>query len=56
MKKYFVNIEQDEDGMFIGSIPSVPSCHAEGRTKRELFKNLEEVLTLCLRNFEQTGS
>jgi predicted RNase H-like HicB family nuclease len=45
-------IEQDEDGMFIGTVPSVPSCYAEGKTQKEMFKNLQEVLTLCLRNVD----
>ena len=53
MKKslFTAYIERDEDGMFIGSIPTIPSCHAEGRTQKEMIKNLHEVLKLCLRNF-----
>jgi len=47
---FTVYIEQDEDGVFVGSIPAVPSCHAEGRTQSEMLKNLKEVLKLCLRN------
>jgi predicted RNase H-like HicB family nuclease len=47
---YTVYIEQDEDGVFIGSIPSVPSCYAQGDTQEEMLKNLREVLKLCLRN------
>lgn len=50
VEQYTVYIEQDEDGMFIGSIPAVPSCHAEGKTQEKMLKNLTEVLTLCLRN------
>lgn len=49
-QQFTVYIEQDEDGMFIGSIPAVPSCHAEGKTQVEMLKNLDEVLELCLRN------
>lgn len=49
-KQFTVYIEQDEDGMFVGSIPAVPSCHAEGKTQEEMMKNLAEVLRLCLRN------
>ena len=48
--QFTVYIEQDEDGMFIGSIPAVPACHAEGKTQVEMLKNLDEVLELCLRN------
>jgi len=47
---FTVYIEQDEDGMFIGSIPAVPSCYAEGKTQIEMLKNLQQVLKLCLRN------
>ncbi len=47
---FTVYIEQDEDGVFIGSVPAVPSCHAEGKTQKEMFKNLQQVLKLCLRN------
>ena len=47
---FTVYIEQDEDGIFVGSIPVVPGCHAEGRTQKEMLKNLQEVLKLCLRN------
>lgn len=49
-KQFTVYIEQDEDGIFIGSIPAVPSCHAEGKTQEAMMKNLAEVLRLCLRN------
>lgn len=51
--QFAVYIEQDEDGMYIGSVPSIPVCHAEGRTQEEMLKNLSEVLRLCLRNVDQ---
>lgn len=47
---FTIYIEQDEDGVFIGTIPSVPSCYADGKTQKEMLKNLEQVLKLCLRN------
>ena len=54
MKKsqFTVYIEQDEDGVFIGSIPLIPSCYAQGDSKQEMLKNLMEVLKLCLRNHD----
>lgn len=48
--QFTVYIEQDEDGMFIGSVPLIPSCYAEGSTKDEMLKSLVEVVKLCLRN------
>ncbi len=50
--QFAVYIEQDEDGMFIGSVPMIPSCHAEGKTQEEMLQNLSEVLKLCLRNID----
>ena len=51
--QFTVYIEQDEDGIFIGSIPAVPSCYAEGKTQEEMLRNLSEVLKLCLRNVDK---
>ena len=51
--QFTVYIEQDEDGMFIGSIPSIPSCYAQGKTQEEMLENLEEVVKLCLRNLDK---
>ncbi len=54
MKNSFtVYIEQDEDGIFIGSIPSIPSCYAQGKTQEKMLSNLQEVLSLCLRNMDK---
>ena len=50
-----VYIEQDEDGIFIGSIPSLSGCHAQGETQEEMLQNLMEVATLCLRNSDKNS-
>lgn len=47
---FTIHTKQDEDGIFIGSIPAVASCYAQGRTKKQMLKNLQEVLHLCLKN------
>lgn len=51
--QFTVYIEQDEDGIFIGSIPAIPNCYAEGKTQAEMLKHLSEVLKLCLRNIDK---
>jgi len=50
--EFIVYIEQDEDGMFVGSVPMIPSCYAEGQTQAEMLQNLSGVLKLCLRNMD----
>ena len=54
MKNSFftVYIEQDEDGVFVGSVPSVTSCYAQGKTQEEMLDSLRDVLRLCLRNID----
>ena len=53
--QFTVYIEQDEDGIFVGSIPTVPSCYAEGKTQEEMLNNLSAVLKLCLRNIDKAA-
>lgn len=52
MKSYTVYIEQDEDGVYVGSVPTVPGCYTQGATLDELVTNLKEVLILCMRNLD----
>ena len=49
---FTVYIEQDEDGIFVGSVPSIPSCYAQGKTQEEMLDSLRDVLRLCLRNID----
>ncbi|EPR39808.1 putative protein family UPF0150 [Desulfovibrio sp. X2] len=48
MRTFRVIIEQDEDGLFIGSVPELPGCHAQGTTREELLANVREAAALCL--------
>ena len=41
-------IEKDEDGYYVGSVPSLKGCHSQGKTMDELLKNIKEVIELCL--------
>ena len=44
----FKTIIQEEDGVFVASVPAVPGCHAQGTTYEEARKNIKEALELCL--------
>lgn len=43
-----VIIEQDEDGLYVGSVPELPGCYSQGKTIEELRKRMKEVITLVL--------
>ena len=42
--KYRVVIEQDEDGIFVAEVPSLPGCISQGRTRVEALKNIQEAI------------
>ncbi len=43
-----VVIEQDEDGVFIVSIPTLRGCRTCGQSLDEALKNIREAALLCL--------
>ncbi len=42
--KYRVLIEQDEDGVFVAEVPSLPGCISQGKTREEAVKNIQEAI------------
>lgn len=48
MSEFYVWIEQDEDGMYVGEVPQLPACYTQGRTLDELLRNIREVIAMCL--------
>ncbi len=49
MKKEFnIIIEQDEDGIYIGSVPELPGCHTQASSLDELNKRIKEAIELYL--------
>lgn len=45
MKRYFrVSIEQDEDGVFIASVPDLPGCVSDGKTRKEAIANVKDAI------------
>lgn len=43
-----VIMEQDEDGVFVASVPAIPGCHTQGDTYEEAVNNIEEAIGVCL--------
>ena len=48
VRQFTVVIEQDEDGYYVASVPSLPSCYTQARTLQELAPRIREVIALCL--------
>ena len=45
---FYVVIEKDEDGYFVGEVPQLRACYSQGKTIDELMENIKEVIALCV--------
>ncbi|MBF0226788.1 MAG: type II toxin-antitoxin system HicB family antitoxin [Desulfobacterales bacterium] len=48
-----VIIEQDEDGIFIAEVPSLPGCISQGVTRTESLKNIKEAIEAYLESLKK---
>jgi len=46
--EFYVVIEKDEDGFFVGEVPQLKACYAQGKTIDELMANMRDVVALAL--------
>jgi predicted RNase H-like HicB family nuclease len=44
--QFNVVIEQDEDGFFVASVPSLPGCHTQARSLDGLMERVREAIEL----------
>ena len=52
---YRVIVEQDEDGIFVASVPSLQGCYTEGDTFEETLNNIEDVIKLHIKARKARG-
>jgi predicted RNase H-like HicB family nuclease len=48
MEEFTVVIEQDEDGVYVASVPELPGCHTQAQTLDELNQRIKEAIELYL--------
>ena len=53
--KYRVLIEQDEDGVYVAEVPTLPGCISQGRTREEAVENIKEAIAAYLESLEAHG-
>ena len=46
--EFYVVIERDEDGFYVGEVPQLRACCSQGRTIDELMAHMRDVIALCL--------
>ena len=52
-KEFYVVIERDEDGIYVGEVPQLKACYSQGETIDELMQNIREVIDMCLEELEE---
>ena len=53
--KYRVVLEQDEDGVYVASCPTLPGCVSEGKTRDEALVNIREAIELYIESLQKHG-
>jgi predicted RNase H-like HicB family nuclease len=48
MREFTVVIEQDEDGIYVASVPELNGCHTQAETLDELNQRIKEAIKLYL--------
>ena len=48
VQTFSVVVEQDEDGVFLASVPTLPGCHTQARSLDELRHRIAEAIALQL--------
>jgi predicted RNase H-like HicB family nuclease len=43
-----LNIEPDEDGVFVAEVPALPGCVSQGQTREQAIENIREAIALYL--------
>jgi predicted RNase H-like HicB family nuclease len=46
--KFLVNIDRDEDGVWVVECPSISGCLSQGQTKDEALANIQDAIHGCL--------
>lgn len=46
--QFKVLIEQDEDGLYMASVPELPGCYTQGKTLEQVRERIKEAVELIL--------
>jgi len=54
--RYLAYLQQDEDGVFVATCPSLPGCVSQGATRSEAQANIREAIELYLKSLQSTAN
>ena len=50
--KYRVIIQEDEDGVYVAAVPSLPGCLSQGASRTEALENVKEAIALYVESLQ----
>ncbi len=53
--KYTVILERERDGGYVASVPALPGCVSEGRSREETLANIQEAIELYIEDCRLSG-
>jgi len=53
--RYRVLIQQDDDGMYVAEVPSLPGCISQGETREEAVTQVREAIAAYLESLQERG-
>ena len=53
--RYWVIIEQDEDGVYVAEVPALPGCVSQGRIRAEAIHNIKEAIEAYVESLAAHG-
>ena len=53
--KYRVVLEQDEDGVYVATCPTLPGCVSEGKTRDKALLNIHEAIEAYVESLQKHG-
>ena len=48
MLNFTVLIEQDEDGLYVATVPDITGCYTQGKTIAQVLERIKEAIEVCL--------
>lgn len=45
---FTVLIEQDEDGLYVATVPDINGCYTQGKTISQVLERIKEAIEVCL--------
>jgi len=45
---FTVLIEQDEDGIYVATVPDIQGCHTQGKTIQQVLERIKEAIEVCI--------